>query len=475
MPVDASCKNCHVPMNLCHCSKSSCSACSLPAGNVCECLSSKEKAVRSGKEKALQEVCEKALQEMTKRESDATKHLTALQRECADVKKRLADERAKTQAEREAKGAQDKAHRATIEGLEKRIESAEPSRAIQERMAELEKATHLAVNMEATSEGKRKASEKQLAAAREEVTELRERTRRAEETAAAANEERQQRAAEYVESTETERQLTSALAAARTEVDDLRAEMRKHASMRTALEESESIRDDLKAEVTRLGKQLAKEKEHTLAYEGAVAENRSLRERLDDAIAKAKHEAEVAATERGKAAALAAERVQLQASLTHAERVKELFASVTSRTNQVQDAANDVIASVAARRRAHAEQELHQAENGGAVTAAGGMMPPGARAVASAGGEGRGGLVGDGRRTPSSGGRSDGAPIQPREGWTLGGGTRGPLQAKQQLAMSTSGQANIKQPQPPMSARNAGAKGLAPGRPGTRSVLTPRG
>ena len=42
--ADATCVNCHVPMNLCHCSKSSCSNCGLGAGNVCECLSSKPRA-----------------------------------------------------------------------------------------------------------------------------------------------------------------------------------------------------------------------------------------------------------------------------------------------------------------------------------------------------------------------------------------------------------------------------------------------
>ena len=48
---------------------------------------------------------------------------------------------------------------------------------------------------------------------------------------------------------------------------------------------------------------------------------------------------------------LTTERSQLAANLAHAERIKELFSQVTSRTNQVQEAANEVIEKVAARRR----------------------------------------------------------------------------------------------------------------------------
>ena len=470
-------------MNLCHCSKSSCSACGLPAGSVCECLATK----KSGPCKVCPEN-EKALHEMTKRESDATKTVAAQQRELTELKKKLADERAKLQSEREAKKAQDAALNKMIEELGQKLASGEPSRAVQERMAELEKAAHRAINMEAASATKCKVVEQQLAGCRDELVDLRERTKRAEAVAATANEAQQQHAAEHDAAAKTEKRLRQALAAAEAERDALKAEATGSAGVHARLEEAEAARDDFKGQVAKLAKQLEKDKENALAYEGAIAESRGLKAKLDEASALARRATALADEQQAKADALAAERTQLQTALAHAERVRELFQTVTSRTNQVQDAANEVIASVAARKRAQAEQELRDAELGADAPSGETMImrgsTPAARHVVSAGGEGYAGLNSGGvARTPSSRPSSSAPggplPVKPREGWTAGPASspRGPLQAKQQLAASSNGQANIKPPwppQPPLSARTSNQKGLPPGRQGVRSVLTPR-
>ena len=154
-----------------------------------------------------------------------------------------------------------------------------------------------------------------------------------------------------------------------------------------------------------------------------------------------------------------AERAQLQHALDHAEKVRALFASVTSRTNQVQEAANEVIASVAARKRAAAEAELAAAERAAEHLPATEQRGGGGEAAAP-------------RTTRSAGGDGDsargGPPIKPREGWAS---ARGPLQAKQQLLNAPTGNAQwAGAPQPPHGTRKA----LPPGRQGVRSVLTPR-
>ena len=433
-------------MDLCHCSKSSCSSCGLAAGTgVCVCLAARRRPCQECAEAG------RAAQEAAKRESDATKQLATRERDLADLKKKLADARTSAQSERELRSVEGQAHKAKLLELE-----VEMPLASAERMAELERAAHLAVNMEAAAESKRKSAEKQLSQAKEELREMRERTRRAEELVALAQDAERVQTAEAEEAAQTERRLSAQLRAAQAERDALQAEADGAAALRVRLAESESKHDELQKEVARLGVQLSQQHEHKLSYEGAVAEGRKLRALLDAAKEEAKQSARRADEQQSRADALTAERAQLQHALDHAEKVRSLFASVTSRTNQVQEAANEVIASVAARKRAAAEAELAAAERATEPEQRGGGGEAAVPRTRSAGGDG------DSAR--------GGPPIKPREGWASHS-ARGPLQAKQQLLNAPTGTGQwAGAPQPPHGARKA----LPPGRQGVRSVLTPR-
>ena len=329
------CTNCRVPMDLCHCSKSSCSSCGLAAGTgVCTCLAARRRPC--------QECAEawRAAQEAATRESDATKQLAARERELADLKKKLADARTSAQSERELRTVEGQAHKAKLLELEGR--QAEMPSATAERMAELERAAHLAVNMEAAAESKRKSAEQQLSQAREELREMRERTRRAEELVALAQDAERVQTAEAAEAAQTERRLSTQLRAAEAERDALRAEADGAAALRVRLAESESKHDELQkearvptkpaslelldspghaaaalkasiapkcvAQVARLGVQLTQQHEHKLSYEGAVAEGRKLRALLDAAKEEAKQSARRADEQQSRADALTVRR-----------------------------------------------------------------------------------------------------------------------------------------------------------------------
>ena len=176
----------------------------------------------------------------------------------------------------------------------------------------------------------------------------------------------------------------------------------------------------------------AKEKKDALAYEGAVAEARTLRQQLADALERARR----AEAERD---GLASERAQLQQSLAHAERVRELFASVTSRTNDVQAAADEVIQQVQARKKA---------EKAGMGAAA----------------------------IPSGGGSKPAAAVPPLAQSATAQSARGPLRNTSNTTAAASRVADdmpYPLPRPPSTADGAGGprKGLPSGRPGVRSAL----
>jgi hypothetical protein len=480
------CANCKVVMNLCHCSSSSCGSCALPRtgeGPCCECVLTKPKPCKACAEH------ERAAQEAASGRAEAEKKLQVREREFTDLRRKLGEAKSAALAERDKRGEEERANREKIEKLQADLlataAAAQPVTSA-ERVAELERAAHLAVNMEAAAEAKRKSAEQALAKAREEASELRERTHRAEQRARECDEAERERGAHEHAAADELRDLQRRLEASEGARAKLAAEAEAAGAARAEAAAAHAARAELKEEVTRLKAQVQLHREHSLAYDGAVAEGRKLKGQLEAAHAeaqtqraRAEEERARAETERARADELAKERVQLESSLAHAEKVRALFASVTSRTNQVQEAANSVIATVEARRKAErkgeAEQPRSPAEEGAArerspaERAQPANRPPRTAEHAPSAPAPRRATTSAG----SDGGRGDGAPpIKPREGWAASGGSlsaRGPLQAKQLAAAAHGG--NVPwPPQPPPGER----KGLPAGRPGARAVLTPR-
>ena len=487
------CNNCHVPINLCHCSASCCSACGLkaPSANSCECVAKRANTSNAHVENAAREQREAAQAQQAKLEKQAQAHQAKLEKQISEIEKReaalkkmLAEEKVKSQSEREMRSKLEAQHAAKVAELERQLKEAPAAAA--ERVAELEKAAHLAINMEATAESKRKAAEATLANVREQLIDQKERTKRAEEAAQLANEAQRAQAAEVDEAEAGESRLKARLDEALKECGTLQADAAAASQLRMKLKEAEGQRDMAREEVGQLQSQ---NKERILAYEGAVADGRKHKTAAEKATEQCKKEAQRADAEQKRADSLAAERAQLEQSLAHAEKIRALFQSVTSRTNQVQEAANEVIATVEKRKKAEkATQQQQQqqqqapspphapspqtpaeslasqpqilvvdqaaeAEPTPPKTAQNPMQPPpkSARATVSAGG--------------------DGVP-RAREGWAAApASARGPLQVKHAVQQARASEANVMAPQPPTGARKVG---LAPGRQGMRSVFSAR-
>ena len=470
------CNNCHVPINLCHCSASCCSACGLkaPSANSCGCVAKRANTSNAHVENAAREQREAAQAQQAKLE----KQISEIEKREAALKKMLAEEKVKSQSEREMRSKLEAQHAAKVAELERQLKEAPAAAA--ERVAELEKAAHLAINMEATAESKRKAAEATLANVREQLIDQKERTKRAEEAAQLANEAQRAQAAEVDEAEAGESRLKARLDEALKECGTLQADAAAASQLRMKLKEAEGQRDMAREEVGQLQSQ---NKERILAYEGAVADGRKHKTAAEKATEQCKKEAQRADAEQKRADSLAAERAQLEQSLAHAEKIRALFQSVTSRTNQVQEAANEVIATVEKRKKAekatqqqapsppHAPSpqtpadslasqpqilvvdQAAEAEPTPPKTAQNPMQPPpkSARATVSAGG--------------------DGVP-RAREGWAAApASARGPLQVKHAVQQARASEANVMAPQPPTGARKVG---LAPGRQGMRSVFSAR-
>ena len=267
----------------------------------------------------------------------------------------LAEEKVKSQSEREMRSKLEAQHAAKVAELERQLKEAPAAAA--ERVAELEKAAHLAINMEATAESKRKAAEATLANVREQLIDQKERTKRAEEAAQLANEAQRAQAAEVDEAEAGESRLKARLDEALKECGTLQADAAAASQLRMKLKEAEGQRDMAREEVGQLQSQ---NKERILAYEGAVADGRKHKTAAEKATEQCKKEAQRADAEQKRADSLAAERAQLEQSLAHAEKIRALFQSVTSRTNQVQEAANEVIATVEKRKKAEKATQQQQ-------------------------------------------------------------------------------------------------------------------
>ena len=431
-------------MTLCHCSSSSCSACGLPAegDEKCACVARAPPPKQQQQQQQQQasagcSKCAEVERRMQDMESSFAKQLAHRDREAgregANVRRQLAEARTETQREREARAKEASAHSGVLEAAEAKAAA---------RIAELERQLALA-HATAVSEAVRgkKQAEDELKA---ELAEMRARCAAAEAAAHTANESRLAHVAEAEEARGVEKRLRGDLAAAadasitlRTELADLRAEL--HTS-REQLREAEKAQAALDAERRAQRAAAAKKEADALAYEGAVAEARKLQQHLADALERARK----AEAERD---GLVSERAQLEQSLAHAERVRELFASVTSRTNDVQAAADAVITQVEARKKA---EKATKADATAATASDERNVPP--------------------SDAPSRGRTPAAAPVQHGSH-----SARGPLRnATNTPAAKATAASEVPYPlpRPPSTADGLRTrKGLPSGRPGVRSAI----
>ena len=207
---------------------------------------------------------------------------------------------------------------------------------------------------------------------REETIELRDRAAAAERRATLADEARLEHVAEAQEHRQSESRLRAEAEATAADRDGMAAQLETerarslelHAKLTACVEETERLRRGREDE-----------RQTVIAYEGACAENRRLQAELGELRAEL-HTATAAAAatqevqqeqqqaddaERMRAAALEervasleADKARLEHSLAHAEKVRELFQTVSSRTNEVQQAADAVVRQVEASKRQRA-------------------------------------------------------------------------------------------------------------------------
>jgi hypothetical protein len=335
------CTNCRVPMNLCHCSKSCCSSCSVARAACCCILARPAKTKVSGLETHACEQCTSAEIRANRQAERAERlegELTKASKEAAKTSKLLGEARASEQQQREARTALE----TKLCAIEAHVATTKAS-AAREASAELSKQLAAAWAGAAAQEERRRSAEEAEARARSEVRELRDRVADAERRASLAEDQALQYVAEADERDEVERSQSAAV---------VRATAAAAAARKEALEavaEAEASRLKVAKLVERLESaelEAGKAREAALAYEGACAEAKSLRAELlktrgalsersaaDTRVA----ELEVRVRE------LEAEGGQLRSKLAHAERVQELMRTVTSRTNEVQQAAEAVM------------------------------------------------------------------------------------------------------------------------------------
>ena len=348
------CTHCRVPMNLCHCSKSCCSACGLGATTGCACIARAPPPPKA---------CGKCA-EHEKAAEATSKLLNAKDRELAELKKKLADARSSAQSEREARANLEAKHAMHVAALEKQLNAALAAPQSAPREAELERTAAQARKACWEAEARAKSSDATCIKLRDELAECKLRLVGIEDEGRLAAEMRLAHVAEAAEMHAVEASLRRELEAAQSESSAAReaSEAAKAEAKSASTRLSETVAElarcqASKAELEAQTARLSQAKESALAYEGAVAESRRLKALLSDANAASKALQSRNAELEGRVEVLTTERSQLAANLAHAERIKELFSQVTSRTNQVQEAANEVIEKVAARKKAAAQAE----------------------------------------------------------------------------------------------------------------------
>ena len=452
-------------MNLCHCSNSCCSSCNLNAIG-CVCIARAPPPPKPCTK------CAEAEKAAEKAADTHAKVLAAKERELADLKKKLAEARTQAQSEREVRATLELKHTKRVEDLETQVrEAAKIKLEAPPREVELERSLAHALSQAHAAEARAKSSDGQCVKLRDELADAKAHANAAEERAALAAETQMAHVAEAAEAAAVEKQLKKELtqiAAERAAAEkEVRIEAEKEArALRAQLEKTSASRDELRKSLESLQGQA--EGAGGLGSEESQQLQTQLSEALDHAERLQSRNGEL----EGRVEVLTAERAQLAGSLAEANRIRELFSKVTNRTNQVQEAANEVIEKVEARKRAakKAEQQAAAQEAGEAppkTASAGGLMPP-----KSAGGPPP---KSAGPKPPKSAGPRDG----PREGWGPNKSARDPLQPaervfreplqpKQQMPNPLAAEGG---PWPPKDSR----KGLPPGRSGVRSVLSARG
>ena len=366
-------------MNLCHCSNSECSVCR-GTRQLCKCL-----AVRAAKAVETPVVatpsappppppctqCEVVKAQITKREKELAKR----DKELGGLREQLAQSQAQEQRERDRRVSDAALQAKRIEALEEQLRSAQTR---DPRQAELERALAAATQQAAAAEAKRGEAETSAARARDDIMGLRTRLADVESALRAAEESRVQYVAEAAEAAAREAALGAEAEAAREELDVLRCAAEPAAAqLRTVLAARDALEADLASSRQRLShteaelsraqdeaRGAARDKEMRLAYEGACADNRRLQAQLAEAEGRGREHtgrtAMVDELER-QLEALTAQNAALTAQVKHAEHLRSLFHTVTSRTNEVQEAANSVIKQVEASKQARKESTRQQA------------------------------------------------------------------------------------------------------------------
>ena len=462
------CATCKVPMNLCHCSNSCCSVCNLGATSGCVCIA---RAPPPPKPCVKCTEYEKAAEKAGEAHAKA---LAAKDREVAELKKKLAEARTQAQSEREVRAALENKHAKHAEELQAQLRAAAQIKLeAPPREAELERSLAHALSQAHAAEARAKASDGQCVRLRDELADAKAHADAADQRAALAAETQMAHVAEAAEAAAVEKQLKKELtqiAAERAAAEkEVRIEAETEArALRLQLEKTSASRDELRKSLEEL---------KSKAESGGllVSEDiQKLQTQLADALERSRALQSRNGELEGRVEVLTAERTQLAGSLAEANRIRELFSKVTNRTNQVQEAANEVIEKVEARKRAakKAEQQAAQQEAGAAppkTASAGGLQPP----MSSGGPPPKSA----GPKPPKSAGPRDG----PREGWGTSHSARDPLQPAERIfrePLATKPQ----MPNPlaeggpwPPKEGAGGRKGLPPGRSGVRSVLSARG
>jgi len=302
------------------------------------------------------------------------KEVKARDKEIAELQESLAKSRAQEQREREAHATAKEIQARRIADLEDGLRTAlaRPSREL-----ELEHAVTLLTQQVAGLDVKLKAAEARGYKTREELIKAKERVFASEAETRLAEESRQAYVAEAAEGAEREK-------AHCTQLSELQAELKteRDANERTRTELARAIaqladeavaRASLEKEVAEASEQLrisTKERESALAYEGACADNRRLQKLLSESEARCREvhgrsqaiqqlEQRIEALT-AEQAQLVADKAQLLGQVAHLEHLKNLFQTVTSRTHEVQEAANSVMKQVEASKQAR--QAGHESE-----------------------------------------------------------------------------------------------------------------
>ena len=337
-------------MNLCHCSKSCCTSCTLRSGE-CNCASSGGRP-RTATLSACQRCAE--FERLLKKASD---QVFTLQKELADARGELAASSHAAQQDREARAVL-VGHARTLEGQiaalsQQRQRVQRDEEGSDEEVKQLRQQLGAALEARAALEKGRRTALLQVSKTKEELAEVRLRLQGAEQTARIAEEGRLEYIADLQVAAEKEKTMRAELAAAQAERDVLRHEAQQLEKLRERVAQETAARkvaeDKLKA-----SKPVVVEKENG-RYEELRVENRKLQALLaeaQDMCRQSQGRAEMVEKLESRVEVLTQEKMRLGQEAAHAKHVRELFASVTSRTNEVQESAQSVIQAVEASKRA---------------------------------------------------------------------------------------------------------------------------